>query len=230
VTRALVITVLLAVTAVPVFAQGTDPALRKHRFTLSGGLSWLAGHDIGSSTATLRRNEARTLTPGTSTLFRADATMLQASGVEGRVGYALTRQLSVEFGGAYGMPHVAVDITEDVEAGPQRLSDQRVSQYVVDASVVWQMPRLKLGRRARPYITVGAGYLRQLDADRAQAQTGKIVHAGGGIRYWLRGGDTVRRALGLRLETRMQVRSGGIDFEGGTRAFPVVNVFGFFGF
>lgn len=201
-----------------------------HRFTISGGLLWLGGYDIGSSTATLRRNQAGTPTPDRMTLFRADASMESKSAVEARVGYALTRAVALELGGSYGRPVVTASIADDAEAGPQQLSDQRLSQYGIDASVLWQMSRLKLGSRARPYVTGGGGYLRQLDVDRVKAQTGKTFHAGGGVRYWLRGGEAARRSLGVRAEARLQVRSGGIDFAGKTRAFPVVNLFAFFEF
>ena len=206
------------------------PTLREHRFTVSGGLSWLGGYDIGTSTATLRRNQPGTAAPGPFTLFRADASMQSRAAVEARIGYALTRELALEVGGSYGRPVVSANITDDAEAGPERLADQRLSQYGIDASAVWQLSALKLGSRGRPYVIGGAGYLRQLDVDRVKAETGRTFHIGGGLRYWLRGGDATRRALGLRAEARLQARTGGVDFAGKTRVFPVVNMFGFFGF
>lgn len=215
--------------ASPAGAQD-GPALRAHRFTISGGLAWLGGYQIGASTATLRRNQPGTATPDPFTLFRADASMQPRSAVEARIGYALTRALALELGGSYSRPVLGAHITDDSESDPEELSDQRLSQYIIDASVIWQIARLKFGSRGRPYIAGGGGYLRQLDVDRVKADTGKTFHAGAGVRYWLRGGDAARRALGVRGEVRLQLRSGGIDFAGKTRAFPVANVFGFFGF
>jgi hypothetical protein len=224
------IAALLVVACASSAAAQSGPALREHRFTISGGLSWLGGYDIGTSTATLRRNQPGTATPGPFTLFRADASVQSRAAVEARLGYALTRDFALELGGSYGRPVVSANITDDAEAGPERLSDQRLSQYIFDASAVWQLSAPKLGNRGRPYVTGGAGYLRQLDVDRVKAETGRTFHIGAGLRYWLRGGDATRRALGLRAEARLQARTGGVDFAGKTRVFPVVNMFGFFGF
>lgn len=230
-TRALIAAVIL-LTAVPAaLAQDQGPALRPHRFTVSAGLAWLGGYGLGTNAATLRRNEPGTATPGSFTLFNADASIVRASGVEARLGFALTRVLALEFGGSYSRPAVAVDITSDSEAGAvPRLADQRLSQYTIDVRALWQLSRFKLGSHARPYVTAGGGYLRQLDVDRVKAETGKVLHAGGGVRYWLRGGDAQRRALGVRAEFNAQMRSGGFDFADKTRVSPALNVFGFFGF
>ncbi len=229
-TRALLISVAIIAVAGDAVAQDSDPALRAHRLTLSAGLTWLSGYGIGGNTAGLRRNETGTLTPGSFTLFAADASFAHAPGFEARIGYALTRTLAIEFGSAYVHPRLAVDITDDQESSPVTLSDERVSQYTLDASVVWQVSRLPLGSHARPYVTAGGGYLRQLYEDRVKLESGQVINVGGGVRYWLRGGDAARRAVGVRTEVLLRIRNGGIDTAGKTRTFPVFNVFGFVGF
>jgi hypothetical protein len=233
-TRVVVVCLLVMSAAPPALAQAPAPAgpsLRPHRFTVSGGLAWLGGYGIGSATAALRRNETGTLTPNSFTLFNADAALRGASGAGARVGFALTRSLAVEFGASYSRPTLAVEITGDTEAGESAtLEDQRLLQYIFDVSAQWQISQLDLGARARPYVTVGGGYLRQLDVDRVRAETGNVFHVGGGVRYWLRGGDGARRALGVRTEANAQIRSNGLDFEGERRVSPTANVFLFFGF
>ena len=171
-------------------AQDSDPALRAHRFTIAGGVSWLGGYPIGSNTATLRRNEIGTPTPGGFTLFAADASLQQAAGVDAKVGFGLTRTVAVEFGGGYARPRLAVEITADQESPSVVLADEDISQYTVEAAVLWQISQLDLGRRARPYVSVGGGYLRQLYENRVKVETGRVAHIGGGVRYWLRGGDS----------------------------------------
>jgi hypothetical protein len=229
-TRALFVSAAIVAVTVDAAAQDSDPAPRAHRFTVSAGLTWLSGYAISGNTATLRRNETGTLTPGSFTLFAADASFAHAPGFEARIGYALTRTLAIEFGSAYSHPRLAVDITADQEASPVTLSDERVSQYTLDASVVWQLSRLGFGSHARPYVTAGGGYLRQLYEDRVKLETGQVINVGGGVRYWLRGGDAAHRAAGLRTEVLLRVRNGGIDIADETRTFPVLNVFGFVGF
>jgi hypothetical protein len=188
------------------------------------------GYPIGGNIASLRRNETGTTTPSSFTLFRADAALQRGTGFEMRIGYALTRALSIEAGGSFAQPTLAISITQDSESPSQVLADDRITQYVVDVTALWQISQLNLGRRARPFVSVGGGYLRQLYEDRVKVESGKVFHAGGGVRYWLRGGDGIGAALGVRAEAGAQMRMDGIELAGEKRMFPVVSVFGFFGF
>lgn len=229
-TRVFVAACVLLAAAQTSLAQDS-PALRPHRITISGGAALIGGYDIGTAAATLRRNEIGAANPGTLTLFSADAGIDRAALFEARVGFTLSPTVVIEFGGSYSRPVVVVDITNDSEAGdtPQ-LSDQQLSEYVVDVSGLWQIPKLKLGSRAAPYVMFGGGYLRQLDIDRVQAETGKIFQFGGGVRYWFRGARAQGRALGARAEIAAQARSGGVDFEEATRIAPALKIFAFVAF
>jgi hypothetical protein len=228
--RALIIAIVVFGGVLPASAQGQDPAPRAHRFTLSGGLSWLGGYPIGSNTATLRRNEPGTTTPTPFTLLHADVSIERAWGADARLGYALTRAFELEVRGGYSRPPVAISISQDPESEALVLGDEDLSQFVVDGSIVWHLSRLALGTRMRPYLTAGAGHVWQLYEDRVQVETGALAHVGGGVRYWLRGGDAARRALGIRGEVRLQLRSGGVEIEDKTRLFPAVHLLGFLGF
>ncbi len=211
-------------------AQDRDPALRQHRLTVSAGALWAGSYGIGDSTALLRRNEPGTTTPSGFTLFRADSSLQRVTGFESRVAFALTRTLAMEVAGGFAKPRLAIEISEDPESQPVTLSDERISQYTIDVNVNWQLPGVRLGSRARAYVIGGGGYLRQLYQDRVKAETGSIAYAGGGLRYWLRGGDAASGAFGLRGEARVQARRHGIDFSGELRAFPVLSVMAFVGF
>jgi hypothetical protein len=221
--------VIAAWTTAPA-AQQPDPALPKHHFTIAGGVSWLGGYPLGGNVATLRRNETGTASPASLTLFRVDTSIEQARAIEARIGYAVTRQLALELGGSYGRPRLALNVSGDAESDGAVFSNEEVSQYSVDVSAVWQISRVRIARRIRPYLAGGGGYLRQLYADRTVVETGRIMHVGGGLRYWLRGGDASSRPLGVRVELRAQSRWGGIDVENEMRTYPVFNLLGFFGF
>jgi hypothetical protein len=103
------------------------------------------------------------------------------------------------------------------------LEAERLAQYVIDLGVVWQLPRPVLGR-LRPFVTGGGGYLRQLYDERTLVETGQVYYLGGGVRYWLSGGDARRRSLGLRGDVRATWRLDGVDFEDQTRAWPSVSL------
>ncbi len=168
-------------------------------------------------------------TPPPFTLFSSASTVDSIAGVEGRVGFTFTRDLAVEVGGAFARPKVSTEISADPEAASQSLDGEELQQFVFDAGAVWQLP-FRLGRRMRPFVAGGFGYLRQLHQDRTLVEQGQIYYAGGGLRYWLRGGDGVKRSLGLRADARATWRKDGIDFENRTRRFPTLSGFVFFEF
>jgi hypothetical protein len=211
-------------------ARAQSPTQGAGRFSVSGGLTWLGGYPLGSNTASLRRNEPGTTTPSGFTLFAVDASLERAYGVDARFAYAIARAFDVEVGGAFSQPRIAARISQDAEGDSIVLSDQRLTQFSLDGSLIWHVQAIDLGSRARPYVIGGVGYLRQIDDDRARVETGTVAHAGGGVRYWLRGDENTRHRLGLRGEARFQLRSGGVDFEGKTRMAPAVYLLGTFGF
>ena len=211
------------------FAQNAEaPALRKHRVTASGGVTWSGSYPIGEATATYRTN-APGNTPPPFTLFSAASTVDAVAGIEGRVGFTVTPDLAVEAGVSFARPRVGIVIASDAEVAPHALEGEELQQYIVDAGAVWQLP-LRLSRRVRPFVTGGAGYLRQLHQERTLVETGQVYYAGGGLRYWLRGGSGATRSFGLRADARAMWKRDGVDFEDRTRLFPVVSVFAFMGF
>ena len=97
-----------------------------------------------------------------------------------------------------------------------------------DGGVTWQPP-INMGRALAPFVSGGAGYLRQLHEDRTLVETGQLYYAGGGARLWLRGGHDRTRPIGVRGEFRFTVRRQGIDFADKTRAYPTFSLFAFVG-
>ncbi|MEW6322496.1 MAG: hypothetical protein AB1635_15585 [Acidobacteriota bacterium] len=213
----------VALLAVPAVAQPADdaPTLRARRLTASIGGLWLGGYDVGSRAATLR-GPGSGPTPPPFTLFTVDGAFAGAGGVEARLGVTLAPRWSVEVSGTYARPRLAADVGGDGEAGAVSFEGERISQYTVEGSLVWDLgPRL--GARARPYLIGGGGYLRQLHEDRVLVVTGQVYHGGGGVRYWLRGADGSRLAVGVRGEARIVARRRGIDFTGDVRVYPTAH-------
>jgi hypothetical protein len=208
------------------FAQDA-PQLRDNRITVNAGATWLGGYDVGSSTAQLRGNGTGAA-PASFTLFTADSHFSEAVAPEIRIGLSVTPRLTFEGGASLSHPRIGIRITGDPETGAQDLTGEELQQYVFDGGVTWQLP-ISLGRRLAPYVTGGAGYLRQLHEDRTFAETGRVYYAGGGARYWLRGGDATSWPAGLRGEFRMNVRDRGIDFEDKRRSYPTFSIFLFVG-
>lgn len=217
---------LLCIAAAPADAQEA-PQLRDNRLSINAGVSWLGGYHVGAATARLRGNGTG-LTPPPFTLFTTDSRFSSALAPEVRVGLSVTPRLALEGGASLSQPRIAVSIGADPETAAQELPGEQLQQYVFDGGLSWQLP-ITMGRRLAPFVTGGAGYLRQLHEDRTLAETGRIYYAGGGARYWLRGGQGRQRPAGLRGEFRMNRRSKGIDFEDKSRAYPTFSLFLFIG-
>ena len=222
------VAVLIAAFLTPGVAIAQDrPALRKHHFTLGVGLLSSGSYDLGAATAELRGNAFGT-SPPPFTLFTTDSHLTSTTAPEFRAGFAVTRELAVEFGASLAHPRVSVSIAGDAEAPAQELSGEELEQYQFDVGVTWQVP-IAMGARMAPYVTVGGGHLRQLHEDRTLAETGQVYYAGGGARYWLRGGSAASKAIGVRGDVRVNLRRKGIDFEDKMRAYPTVSLSLFFG-
>ena len=216
---------------VPVLARSASaqhagpPTLRVHRATVSGGVTWSGSYPVGTRNAILR-SSAVGPSPPPFTLFSAASTVESIAGLEGRVGFAVTRTLAIEVGSAFAKPRVSIAISADPEAAAQVLEGAALDQYVFDAGAVWQLP-FRFGPRARPFVSGGAGYLRQLHHGRTLVESGQIYYAGGGVRYWIRGGSGTTRSLGVRADARATWKKVGIDFDNRTRVFPALAVLAF---
>lgn len=223
------VAILLAVLGLPEIARAQDaPTLRQHHFTVDAGALWSGGYDIGDATASLRGNGPGAAPPDV-TLFTAESRITSATSPELHVGFAATKRLAVEFGLAFTRPHIAVAIAGDAEAPSQELPGERLQQYLIGGGVTWQVP-MRIRARLAPFVSGGAAFLRQLHEDRTLAETGQIYYAGGGARYWLRGGHAQDRALGLRGDARVNFRRNGIDFEDQMRIYPTFSLSVFVGF
>lgn len=203
-------------------AQSAGPSLRTHEIVISGGPILAGGYDLGESVAELRTN-ATGAQPPPFTLFAVSSTMEPLAGVEANLGYAITPKLLIEGGGWFARANVAPSLSRDVEATPQSIDGEKLHQFILSGGVTWQLP-WSLGRKVSPFVAAGGGYLRQLHEERTLVESGQMVYAGGGIRYFLRGGDQTRRSLGVRGDLRALWRTPGIDFEDKTRMFPTFTV------
>jgi hypothetical protein len=212
--------------AAPAVAQEA-PHLRVHRVTLGGSLVWSGGYDIGDASAQLRGNAPGPTAPAFN-WFSSSSRMTRVFAPGLHVGFAVTPTIAIDGGVAYAKPHIAYSIARDAETTALDLPGEQIEEYVVGAALTWQLP---LGRKATvalgklaPFVTGGAAYLRQLHEDRALAENGQVYYAGGGARYWLKGGSGASRDLGVRADARFNVRRRGIDFENRTRTYPSVTV------
>lgn len=203
----------------PAMAQtsGSAPLSRGARVELSGGGVLVGGYGLGESVAELTPNN------GTSGFeqFSTDNRVRQVVGVLAKIGFVVTPAIVVEGGFRFTRPIYEVRVSGDAEGAPDMTIEETLSQYVVDGSVVWNvMPAAFAGGRAVPFLSGGAGYLRELHEEDALVEEGVEYHAGGGLKWWFGQG---RRRFGVRGEGGVSIRDGGFDFKDGQRVVPVVS-------
>jgi Outer membrane protein beta-barrel domain len=206
---------VLVLTASPVQAQplvAPQPrslSPRTGSWEIGGGVVYIQGFDLGERTAEL--------TPSTGNdpldLFTTDSELKAVVGFQGRLGFYLTPQLSVEGGVRYAKPKLRIRVTGDFENAPNETVEETLSQYLFDGSLVWHFGRPSGG--TVPFIMGGAGYFRELHDGDELVETGAEYHAGAGVKIWFGG------ALGVRAEGGISIRDGAFDFEDKVRVVPV---------
>jgi hypothetical protein len=222
------VTALLAMAPSVARAQA-GPALRPWRPVVEMAVGWSGTSDLGRVDATTRGTSVGTATAPAFRLFTTASELGAAPTAAVSVALPVSRQWAVAVRGAAARPTLTTRISADAEGAPTVEATEEVSDYTVDVSVLYQLLRVG-GRRARPYLVAGGGYLRQLHEDNALVVTGRTWHGGAGLRWWLRGGDQATRAVGLTGEVRWVWRSGGIAFEDGARTMPAAALGLFVGF
>lgn len=196
----------------PAYAQ-TDRPVHRVEVEIGGGI--LGGASLGSADANLRAN-ATVKQP--SPLFSTTTTMSSASSVHARIGYALNQRLAIEGGGVFSRPAVRTSASGDAEGAAALTVDERVDQYLFEASILVSLNEIRLGRRTVPFLAGGAGYLRQLHEGLTLIEEGHFYHLGGGLKHWWLARDRgFVRAAGLRADARVYVLMSGISFDGRPR-------------
>jgi hypothetical protein len=192
-----------------------------HRFEASLGALWLGGAEVGSGDAELRQNAIPTTD---FTLFSTDTQIQAAPGFDGRVAFWVTRSLAIEGGVVRTVPELRTRISDDAEDAADLMVAEDVDQYFIDVGAVLLLDRFSIGARTVPFVSGGAGYLRQLHEGRTLVETGQVYQLGGGIRHWLRMSDRgFLRAAGLRLDARLYMLVNGLAFEDGGRPHGAVS-------
>ncbi len=190
-------------------------AQRGGNWEIGGGIVFVGGLDLGNATAELTPNTGTP--PSEAQLFQTESRLGSGFGLQGRIGFFLTRSLSVEGGVRWTRPKLEISVTDDLEDAPDTTAEETIDEYVFDGSAVYHFSNAAFSNgRGVPFVTGGAGYLRELHEERSLIEDGWEFHAGGGIKW----GFGARGRLGLRAEGGLSIRNGGVDPDGGSSAVP----------
>lgn len=206
---------LCALPASPAYAQAV--IAERGRFELAAGPLWTGQESFTSKDATETAPAG-----GRSRLFSTSALLESAPGVEARAGVKLTRLLQAEVSSSYGRPRLRTTISNDIENATTVSAGELTRQFTFDSAVVLRLPRWRFGRRTVPFVSAGAGYLRQLHEGDTLSASGQTYHAGGGVKVLLRSRPKGMKGLGLRVDARALVRAKGVAFDTSAHVSPVL--------
>jgi hypothetical protein len=168
-------------------------------------VGWMGGVSFGAADANLR-----TRTGDDFLLFSTDSRMGSAPLIEARAAYGLSRRYAVEGRFGFGRPEARTSISGDVEAAPDLEIAEQIDQYTFEAALL-VLFRDADAAAVRPFVSLGAGYLRQLHEGQTLVEHGAIYHVGGGVRapFFARQQGTLKTA-GARVDVRLNMRTGGV--------------------
>jgi hypothetical protein len=170
----------------------------------------VAATPAGLGTQSASGIDNATPTGGAVTYFDADARLAAGAGVEGRVSVRLGRRWFAEGGLSYARPRLEVRLDGDIEDAAPVTASTPIRQVIVDGALVRRLaePRSRLV----PFVTGGAGYLRQLDDPRTTVGHGQTYFGGGGVLVALgRGAGTTGASPRVRLRGDLRV----VGYHGG---------------
>lgn len=205
----LVAAVWLATGPSQALAQATMSPFRRGAVELDVLGGWQTPSSLGARRAPLTGNQG---TPVVG-LFDTSTEIEASPSVDARLGVHLTRVLEIEGGVRVARPRLATRLTNDFEDATDVTATQTFTQLAFELNGVFHLTALRAGS-VLPFVTVGAGYLRELHNGREVVQTGQSGQAGGGIKVLLsRSRRGLVRTVGLRADARFCVRRGGIEID-----------------
>lgn len=217
-TRVLLIAAVVLAAAPPAAAQA-----RKGSWEIAPGAVWFSGIDLGGSAATLERPGG-----GEFELFTTNTRIEPALGAAATISFFVRPRLAVEAGVSYARPNAATRVADDAENAAPLTATVGLQQYLIEGNLRWYLARPRAGWR--PFLRGGGGYLRQLDDSSAHVETGAVGQAGLGADRAFRERAAGRlRRIGLRLDARVQGRSGGFDVNDTLRIGFAAGALMFFG-
>jgi hypothetical protein len=195
---------------------GAQPARPDGNVELSGGIRWTGSMNVGGTDATETAPNGNRFS-----LFAAGTTLPPAAVFDGGVSVRVTRSFRVGLAASFGGVDLRTRIESDVEGIPGVDVVEQLTQLTIGVNVAFELARFAPSDRIIPFISGGAGYLRQLHDGRTLVETGSAYHVGGGADMLLQsGGRGVMKSVGIRVDVRGELRRGGVAFDDGMHAAP----------
>jgi hypothetical protein len=203
----------------PLWAQHANDA-GPGGLELSAGTAWVGKAAVGTRDATLTGSSGDRFR-----LFSTSSELGGATGFNVRLGRHVTSIIEAEVSASYAAPVLTTTITGDAEAASATAVSESITQFTIEGGALVDLMRGPPRSWVLPFVAVGGGYLRQLHEGDTLVQAGKVFYAGGGARIPLvsRGADKRLTQLGVRVDLRALLRSGGVMLDGKSHISPVLS-------
>jgi opacity protein-like surface antigen len=162
-------------------ASGVSVASAQPHLEISGSGGWWGGYDLGSRRPTITGPQTPTGSP--VAIFESDITLQSGPAAEVRVGWRVWRGVYAEATGGYASSTLEARVTNDLEDAPDLTVSSSLMQVTIEGGAVVELPALGAGRHLVPFVSGGAGHLRQVHEDRVLVETGTTLYAGGGVKW-----------------------------------------------
>src|SRR5204863_7149965 len=171
---------------------------------VSGGAAGSGGYSLGSASADETRNTGSGT--GAFALFSASSQADPSAGLQSRLGVYLAKSVSAEGGVLVGRPRISTRLTGDAESAPDLTATETLTRLIVDGSVLFHLTGASFGGgNGVPFLSGGAGYLRDAHEKNEVIETGHEFHVGGGLHYWFGQG---KHRFGARADAGVSWRTG----------------------
>jgi hypothetical protein len=210
---------LCGVHALDVRAQPVDERL-PGRFEFAVGPVWLGRTSFGTSDATETAADGRRFR-----LFSTSTELQSASGLEARLGVRMTRVVQAEAVAAFSVPVLMTRASGDLENAAPGAATEEITHLTIQGALVIHLTAWHAGRSGVPFVTAGAGYLRQLHQAQTLVETGETYHLGGGVKYLFLSRAAARfKGLGVRAEARAAAGTKGMAIDHRPHISPALAV------
>lgn len=224
--RLRVLATLTATALSPVSGGAQTPSAPQPRFEVAVGPTWIGRGSMGARDAL-----ETTAAGGSFTLFSTSTDLAPAPGIEGRFGVRVTPTWQVEAALSYARPQLRTTVSGDVEGAAQTIAREPIRQLIVEGEALASLAgRGRPGARVTPFVSAGAGYLRQLHDRAVLAEAGWTYQLGGGVKVILatRRGSRLR-VIGLRGQARAIGRTNGVALDTRGHLSPALSTSLYFG-
>jgi hypothetical protein len=177
--------------------------------TLGGGL--VTGVSLGDADANLRANATA---PQDYRLFATSTELRPSPVVDLRLAGALTSRVWIEGQVQFGKPELKASISDDVEGAPDVTVSERLTQLLLGGGVRIRLDNVQRQAQTVPYVSGGAGVLRQSYPNGNVVEQSPVLYAGAGVLQGLSARQGATR-FGVRADVQVLMVNGGLKADDG---------------